>query len=107
MPGKHTTRYSSETLKSMPHASDWRKAASLSDDEIDAIEARDPDLAAMDDSWLDAAQIIMPESKAQLTLRLDKDVVAFFKHQGKGYQTRMNAVLRAYMRSQVDKHPES
>jgi uncharacterized protein (DUF4415 family) len=32
-----------------------------------------------------------------LTLRLDEDVIAFFKAQGRGYQTRMNAVLRAYM----------
>ena len=34
--------------------------------------------------------------KAQLTLRLDEEVVAWFKSQGKGYQTQMNAVLRAY-----------
>ena len=34
--------------------------------------------------------------KSQLTLRLDSDVVAWFKAQGKGYQTRINTVLRAY-----------
>jgi uncharacterized protein (DUF4415 family) len=91
----------------MPHGSDWKKAASLTDEEIDAIEADDPDLEGIDDSWLEAAEITFPQSKSQLTLRLDKDVIAFFKHQGKGYQTRMNAVLRAYMQSQGSTHPQS
>ena len=35
--------------------------------------------------------------KSQLTLRLDSDVLAWFKGQGRGYQTRINALLRAYM----------
>ncbi len=38
-----------------------------------------------------------PPSKKQLTLRLDEDIIAFFKQSGKGYQTRMNAALRAYV----------
>ena len=38
-----------------------------------------------------------PITKKQLTLRLDSDVVEWFKHQGQGYQTKMNALLRAYM----------
>ena len=41
--------------------------------------------------------MVFPEGrKRQLTLRLDADVLAWFKAQGKGYQTRMNAVLRAF-----------
>jgi uncharacterized protein (DUF4415 family) len=40
---------------------------------------------------------LKPITKRQLTLRLDSDVVEWFKHQGHGYQTRMNALLRAYM----------
>jgi uncharacterized protein (DUF4415 family) len=38
-----------------------------------------------------------PITKRQLTLRLDSDVVDWFKQQGRGYQTKMNALLRAYM----------
>ncbi len=41
-----------------------------------------------------------PIAKRQLTLRLDSDVVEWFKGQGDGYQTRMNALLRAYMEEQ-------
>ncbi|MBU4224238.1 MAG: BrnA antitoxin family protein [Chloroflexi bacterium] len=36
-------------------------------------------------------------TKSQLTLRVDRDVVAWFKSQGRGYQTQINALLRAYM----------
>lgn len=40
---------------------------------------------------------LKPITKRQLTLRLDSDVVEWFKRQGTGYQTKMNALLRAYM----------
>jgi len=40
---------------------------------------------------------IMPEPKAQITLRVERDVLDFFKRQGKRYQTRMHAVLKAYV----------
>lgn len=42
---------------------------------------------------------IMPEPKSQITLRVDRDVLEFFKKQGKRYQTYMHAVLRAYMQA--------
>ena len=41
------------------------------------------------------------EKKAQLTLRLDQDVLTWFKAQGRGYQTRINSLLRAYMEANV------
>lgn len=44
--------------------------------------------------------------KTQITLRLDVDVLEWFKTQGKGYQTRINALLRTYMRAHK-KHPKS
>jgi uncharacterized protein (DUF4415 family) len=40
--------------------------------------------------------------KKQLTLRLDADIIAWLRHQGKGYQTRANAFLRAAMLSDMD-----
>ena len=43
------------------------------------------------------ARVVLPDGpKKQLTLRLDAEMVAWFKAQGRGYQTRMNAVLRSY-----------
>lgn len=46
------------------------------------------------------AEIVIPEPKQAISLRVDADVLDFFRAQGKGYQTRMNAVLRAYMEAQ-------
>ena len=53
-----------------------------------------PDLGA--DFWQDARVVYPQTPKKQLTMRLDADMVSWFKAQGKGYQTRMNAVLRSY-----------
>ncbi len=43
------------------------------------------------------AHIDEPQGKRAVSIRLDEDVIDFFKKEGKGYQTRINAVLRAYM----------
>jgi uncharacterized protein (DUF4415 family) len=46
------------------------------------------------------------ENKTQLTIRVDREVLAWFKSQGRGYQTRINSLLRAYMEANV-KHNKS
>ena len=48
------------------------------------------------DFWKHAREVVPEGPKKQLTLRLDADVVAWFKSQGKGCQTRINAVLRSF-----------
>ncbi len=45
-------------------------------------------------------QVGIPGPKRQVTVRLDADVIEWFKAQGAGYQTRMNAVLRSYVDAQ-------
>jgi uncharacterized protein (DUF4415 family) len=42
----------------------------------------------------------MPEPKTTVTIRLDREVLNWFKREGRGYQTRINALLRAYMEAQ-------
>ena len=46
--------------------------------------------------WSDAVLIIPPKKRA-ISIRVDEDVLEYFKKQGAGYQRRMNAVLRSYM----------
>lgn len=46
-------------------------------------------------------------SKAQITLRLDQDVLDFFRSQGQRYQTRINAVLRAFVDAHRGRHPQA
>jgi uncharacterized protein (DUF4415 family) len=54
------------------------------------------DIPALDESFFKEAQVVVPPGKKQLTLRLDADVLEWLKSQGKGYQSRINAILRAY-----------
>lgn len=68
------------------------RLAQIRDEDIDFS-----DIPELDKEWFESAELHMPETKERLTMRLDRDIVTFFKRQGKGYQTRMNAVLRAYV----------
>lgn len=71
---------------------DWDRVDALTDEEIDTSDS--PPLG---DDFFAHAELRLPESKQTITIRLDKDVLEWYKAQGKGYQTRINAVLRSYM----------
>ncbi len=76
---------------------DWDRISRLTDKEINAAIKKDPDALAVQPSWMDNAMILRPnQAKERLTVRFDADMVEWFKKQGRGYQTRMNAVLRSY-----------
>ncbi len=53
-------------------------------------------------SFWKGAKLTMPGPKDRLTIRIDHDVVEWLKKQGSGYQTRINAILRSYMKAQSD-----
>jgi uncharacterized protein (DUF4415 family) len=76
---------------------DWAAVDALTDEEIEASIASDPDWAEFKDlDWSDAVLVIPPRKRA-ISIRVDEDVLDYFKKQGAGYQRRMNAVLRFYM----------
>ena len=79
-----------------PHKDGWSRFDAMRDDEIAQRAASDPDSVPVDFDW-SGAELRFPQLKQAMSLRIDPDVLAFFKTSGKGYQTRMNAVLRAYM----------
>lgn len=54
------------------------------------------DIPELDDTFWRNAKVVQPANKERLTVRFDADLVSWFKQQGRGYQTRMNAVLRSY-----------
>lgn len=54
------------------------------------------DIPELDAAFLTTARVVIPPGKKQVTIRLDRDVLAWLKAQGRGYQTRINAILRAY-----------
>ncbi|MFK3778415.1 BrnA antitoxin family protein [Agrobacterium sp. NPDC089420] len=67
--------------------------AALPDETID-----DSDIPELDESFWVNAKLVEPEGTQQITLRVKKSVVEAYKSTGKGYQTRMNAVLESYAR---------
>jgi len=70
----------------------------MTDREIRAAIADDPDAAPeLDETFWKNARVVMPGNKVPMTVRLDADVLSWFRALGKGYQTRINAVLRSYM----------
>lgn len=77
---------------------DWQRVKAQTDAEIEAAIAGDPDAApTLDAAWFERAETVMPEPKVAISLRVDRDVIEWFKARGSGYQTRMNAVLRSFM----------
>ncbi len=74
---------------------DWKRLSEMSDKDIDTS-----DIPELDDSFFLNAEIKVPP-KQPVTLRLDSDVLVWFKSQGQGYQTRINKLLRSYMESQT------
>ncbi len=76
---------------------DWDRVDRLTDAEIEAAVAADPDAPELvDRAWFEGATVVLPEPKQAVSLRLDTDVLRWFREQGPGYQSRMNAVLRQY-----------
>ena len=101
MPRKERiVRYSAKELaakrKREGSRSDWARAAAMTSEEIEADIASDPDEAGMVVDW-DSVSIELPKPKADLHMRIDRDVLEFFRKTGRGYQTRINAVLRSYV----------
>jgi uncharacterized protein (DUF4415 family) len=73
---------------------DWRFLSDKSDDGVDFS-----DIPRLGPNFWKTAVLRMPRKKESLTIRLDHDVVVWFRGTGRGYQTKMNAVLRSYMRA--------
>ena len=55
------------------------------------------DIPELDESFWNTAEVVAPRKKSSISLRVDQDVLEWFKKQGKGYQTKINAVLKTYM----------
>lgn len=76
---------------------DWKRVRALTDADIVAAVRNDPDAELLTKHFWKEATLKLPEKKVAISLRLDKDVLDFFKSEGDKYQTRMNAILRTYM----------
>jgi uncharacterized protein (DUF4415 family) len=66
----------------------------------DRTRADAPEAESLGAEFWNSARVVMPSGKTSVHLRLDSDVVEWFRARGKGHLTRMNAVLRAYVEAQ-------
>ena len=80
--------------------SDWKRLGSMSDRQIRLALASDPEARPTDAKFWQKARVVMPEAKKPITIRLDADLLEWLRKQ-KGYQTRINAVLRTYMEANL------
>lgn len=78
--------------------SDLPRIDAMNDEDIDYSDSPETN----EDFWK-AATVNSPAVKHQVTLRIDPDIIDFFKARGKGYQTRINAVLRSYVKAHQHK----
>ena len=77
--------------------------ATIKDESIDFS-----DIPELDEDFWDRAQLVEPDRTEQITMRVKRHVLAYFKAPGKGYQTRMNRVLESYVRHRTgDRSPPS
>jgi uncharacterized protein (DUF4415 family) len=101
MSRENIVRYSADEIRRMVKRgetrTDWSRVDSMTDEEIRALRRDDPDWMELGDFDWSKAVAVYPIPKHAISIRLDSDVIDFFKAQGKGYQTRINAVLRHYM----------
>lgn len=66
--------------------------------ESEIRETSPEELADLPADFWDGAELVLPVAKRPISLRVDEDVLEWFRSLGPGYQTRMNAVLRSYMK---------
>ncbi len=81
---------------------DWDQFDALKDEQVRGGIEADPDVHPTDEDFWKKAKVVMPRPKETITIRLDADVLEWFRKRGRGYQTRINAILRSYMRAHED-----
>jgi uncharacterized protein (DUF4415 family) len=91
----------SGTISTTEPKTDWRRVRSMTDDEVHAAIIDDPDAKPTDEAFWKEARVVMPRRKETVTIRLDADLLEWFRSE-RGYQTRINAILRAYMNAHTD-----
>jgi uncharacterized protein (DUF4415 family) len=95
-----TRRYSAEALSAMvargEDRTDFARIDALTEADLERAIAADPDWRDVPRDWHRDAEAVMPRAKVPVSIRLDADLVAYFRGQGRGWQTRVNAILRAY-----------
>jgi uncharacterized protein (DUF4415 family) len=90
--------FTADEIEAMRRRGEGRTDWNMSQEEAMRRRRADPEAPLPDEDWQETITVELPEPKDQVTLRLDRDLLRWFRAQGRGYQTRINAVLRSYYR---------
>lgn len=97
-------RYTAEEIEAMiargESKTDWARVDAMTDEDIERAIADDPDWADFKEIDWSKAVLVIPKAKKSISIRVDEEVIDFFRATGKGYQTRINAVLKHYVEEQ-------
>jgi uncharacterized protein (DUF4415 family) len=91
------TKTPKQTRKPSRGRADFERMARMTEEDIDRTSP--PELANLPDDFWDSAVWMPPINKQPISLRVDDDVLEWFRKAGPRYQSRMNAVLRSYMKA--------
>ena len=101
--GRSIRRCSAEQIDAQPglceSRTDWAAADAIPQAEVE--RAADDAEGPLPDGWAETVIIGLPPGKQAVRLRVDSDVLDWFRASGKGDQTRMNTVLRAFVRARA------
>jgi uncharacterized protein (DUF4415 family) len=92
----HITRVTLDEAMRTKGETDWARFDAMTGEDIAKAVADDPSLPPLDIDWTKASLVVPATAKDVITLRLDHDVLKWLRSTGKGYQTRINQVLRAW-----------
>ncbi|MBL7073302.1 MAG: BrnA antitoxin family protein [Candidatus Omnitrophica bacterium] len=76
----------------------YKRIDSMKDKDIDYS-----DIGELDGEFWEKAKLVLPHPKVKVTIRLDSQIIVWFKHKGDHYQTRINAVLKSYVNAKKGK----
>jgi len=94
---ENIVRYSADELATMKSKTDWTKADAVSQEDVE--RQADEEEGPLPNGWEQTVILDLPPRKDAIKLRIDHDVLEWFRGTGKGYQTRMNNVLRAFVQA--------
>jgi uncharacterized protein (DUF4415 family) len=98
---KNIRRYTAAELKAKraQTRTDWRRVDAQTDEELERVIAEDEDEHGIRADWT-RAKLVLPRAQKFVHLRLEEEIIDFFKSKGRGHISRMQAVLKVY----VDAH---
>lgn len=97
---RYTIKEIKEKIARGESKTDWARVDAMTDEDIERAMRDDPDWQDFIDIDWSKAVMVIPQKKKAISIRLDEDIVDFFQATGKGYQTRINAVLRHFITEQ-------